>query len=61
MNKAVEQLTKGRTGVFKGNYVGVNPRNPAETIDLNEGYIENEHSSNPSFGYVLKDCIIIEN
>ena len=61
VNKAVEQLTKGRTGVFKGNYVGVNPRNPAETIDLNEGYIENEHSSNPSFGYVLKDCIIIEN
>ena len=59
--KAIDSLTRGRTKVYSGNYTGVNPRNPADTIDLNNGYEENQNSSNPSFCYVLKDCIIVEN
>lgn len=61
MQKAIESLKKGRISVFSGNYTGVNPLNPADTIDLNRGYTENEHSSNPSFGYILKDYIVVEN
>ena len=38
----------------------MNPRNPSDEIDLRNGYYENQYSSNPTFGYVLKDCILIE-
>ncbi len=61
VNNAITNLKKGRIKVFSGNYTGVNPINPADTIDLNGGYIENQYSSNPSFGYVLRDCITVEN
>ena len=47
--------------VFKGNYTGTDPSNPADTIDLSKGYIENENSSAPSFHYVLDGVIEIEN
>ena len=60
MNRAIDQLKKGRITVFSGDYTGVNPRNPGDIIDLNRGYTENETSSNPSFGYVLQNCIIID-
>ena len=58
---SIENLKKGRIKVFSGNYTGVNPINPADTIDLNTGYTECQYSSNPSFGYVLRDCITVEN
>ena len=58
---AIEGLKSGRIRVFSGNYTGVNLRNPADTIDLNGGYQENQNSSLPSFGYLLKDCIVVEN
>ena len=58
---AIENMKKGRIRVFYGNYTGVNPINPADTIDLSTGYTECQYSSNPSFGYVLRDCIIVEN
>ena len=61
INNAIEALKKGRIKVFSGNYIGVNPLNPADTIDLNAGYTENQYSSNPSFGYVLRDYITVEN
>jgi basic membrane protein A len=61
INNAIEAMKKGRIKVFSGNYIGVNPLNPADTIDLNTGYTENQYSSNPSFGYVLRDCITVEN
>ena len=61
VNNAIENLKKGRIKVFSGNYTGVNPINPADTIDLNTGYTECQYSSNPSFGYVLRDCITVEN
>ena len=59
--KTIDGLKKGRIKVFYGNYTGVNPMNPADTIDLNQEYIENQYSSRPSFNYILKDCIMIEN
>lgn len=59
--RVIENMSKGRVQVFKGNYTGVSVLNPVETIDLNEGYTENEFSSNPSFNYILKDVVIIDN
>ena len=61
VNKAIEDLKRRRLKVFIGNYIGVNPKNPGDTIDLSEGYEENQNSSNPTFGYILKDCIKVEN
>ena len=61
INNAIENMKKGKIRVFSGNYTGVNPLNPADTIDLNAGYTEHQYSSNPSFGYVLRDFITIEN
>ena len=61
VQKTIDGPKKGRIKVFSGNYIGVNPMNPADTIDLNQGYIECQYSSRPSFNYVLKDCIMIEN
>lgn len=61
VNRAIEQLKSGKISVFKGNYIGVDPLNPADTIDLNNGYVEHQYSSNPSFHYILRDYIIVEN
>ena len=61
VGKTIEEMKKGRIKVFSGNYTGVNPMNPADTIDLNNGYTECQYSSRPSFNYIQKDCIIIEN
>ncbi len=61
IDHAIANLIRGRTKVFSGNYTGVNPINPADTIDLNTGYTECQYSSNPSFGYVLRDYITVEN
>ena len=60
VNKAIENMKKGKINVFSGSYIGVNPLNPADTIDLSKGYTENENSSNPSFGYILRDYITVE-
>ena len=61
VNNAIENMKKGRIRVFYGNYTGVNPINPADTIDLSTGYTECQYSSNPTFGYVLRDYITVEN
>jgi basic membrane protein A len=60
LDKTIENLKKGRIKVFRGDYTGVNPRNAADVIDLRNGYTENQYSSNPTFGYVLKDYIFVE-
>ncbi|MBQ7558423.1 MAG: BMP family ABC transporter substrate-binding protein [Lachnospiraceae bacterium] len=61
MDKAIELFRSGYNDfVFKGNYTGVNPDDPSDTIDLKEGYEENENTSFPTFHYVLKDMITIE-
>ena len=61
MNAAIEQFKKGSADfVFKGDYIGVDPEDPSDTIDLKNGYIENENTSYPLFHYILRDVIIIE-
>ena len=61
MQRAVDQFVKGKKDfVFKGSYTGVSRGAKGETIDLSGGFVENEHSSYPSFGYVLNDVITIE-
>ncbi len=61
IDQAMEAFRKNQLDVFRGNYIGVNPDNPADTIDLNQGYAENKFSSSPSFHYILKDVITVEN
>lgn len=51
---------QGNVKVFQGEYIGVNPEDESDTIDLRKGYWENEKSSAPTFYYVLKDVITIE-
>ena len=60
MDEVIEKFKKG-TGdfVFKGDYTGVNPDNPSDTINLNTPYIENENTSYPTFNYLFKDIITI--
>ncbi len=56
-----EAFRKGGIDVFRGDYTGVDPTNEADAIDLRRGYTENENSSAPSFHYVLRDVIEVEN
>ena len=56
----IEQFRNGEIEVFKGSYTGVNPSDPADTIDLSQGYQENALSSAPRFCYVLDDVIEVE-
>ena len=61
MDKAIELFSKGSVDfVFRGDYTGVDPENPSDTIDLRNGYIENENSSYPLFSYILSDVITVE-
>ena len=55
-----QQFVDGDCEVFKGSYIGVNPDDPSDTIDLSTGYRENADSSAPTFHYVLQDIITIE-
>ena len=60
MQGAIDEFRRGNGDfVFKGNYKGVNPDNPSDTIDLKNGYIENENTSYPLFHYILTDIITV--
>lgn len=61
VDKAIENMKKGQIKVFSGNYTGVSPVDPTDTIDLLIPYNECKDSSNPTFRYVLRDCITVEN
>ena len=61
ISRAIEAFRKGKLEVFRGNYLGVDPENPDNTYDLNLGYAENRDSSSPTFRYILKDVIEVEN
>ena len=41
-------------------YLGVNVDDPEDIYDLSQGYEENRDRSAPSFNYILKDVITIE-
>ena len=61
MENAIEQFKRGSSDyVFKGDYTGVDPNNPSDTINLKNGYKENEHCSYPLFHYILNDVISID-
>lgn len=60
MDSAIQQFMKGKIDfVFKGDYVGVNPDDASDTIDLSNGYVENENTSYPTFHYIIPDIITI--
>ena len=58
--ETIEQIKNGQIHVFKGDYLGINPDDPNDTWDLNKEFPENEKSSAPSFHYILKDVITVE-
>lgn len=60
LDKAAEALKKGSIEVFKGDYIGVNPDDTSDTVDLSNGYRENDKCSWPTFNYILNDIITIE-
>lgn len=60
INELIQEFKDGKMTVFQGDYIGVNPEDPSDTIDLKEGYLENEKSSAPTFSYLLKDVITVE-
>lgn len=60
VNTIIDEFKSGDVAVFKGDYTGVDPFDDTDTIDLSKGYIENEKASAPSFHYVLKDVIEVE-
>ena len=60
INSAIEQFKRGKIDfVFKCGYIGVNPDDSSDIIDLHAGYIENENTSYPTYHYVLLDIITI--
>ncbi len=61
IDSLISRFKNGTVEVFKGNYQGVNPFDANDTIDLNKGYVENKYRSAPSFNYILKDYVIIDN
>ena len=61
MDSAIEQFKKGNVAfVYHGNYIGVDPDDPSDTIDLHTSFIENENTSYPTFHYILSEVITIE-
>lgn len=60
VDELIQQFKNGEITVFQGDYIGVNPEDPSDTIDLRKGYKENEKSSAPTFHYVLKDVITVK-
>lgn len=60
VGKTIQAFKKGKCKVFQGDYIGVNPDDDTDRIDLADGYSENKHGSAPSFYYILEDVIIVE-
>lgn len=56
----IQRFKSGNMEVFKGEYIGVDPFDSSDTIDLSKGYDENADCSAPSFHYILSDVIEIE-
>lgn len=60
VDKLIREFQQNKIQVFQGAYTGVNPNDPSDTIDLRDGYRENDKSSAPTFHYVLDDVITIK-
>ena len=59
IDRLIKDFSDESLEVFKGPYTGVDPADPSRTVDLTDGYTENENSSAPTFCYVLNDVIRI--
>jgi basic membrane protein A len=59
LNETIQNLRDGKVQVFKGDYTGINPNDPKDTVDLRGGFTENKDSSVSSFHYILKDVITV--
>ena len=59
IEETIQALRDGKVQVFKGDYTGVNPNDPKDTVDLHNGFTENQNSSVSSFHYILKDVITV--
>lgn len=60
VDRLIREFQQDKIQVFQGEYTGADPLNPSDTIDLRDGYRENDKSSAPTFHYVLDDVITIE-
>ncbi len=60
MNDTIADLKNGRCHIFVGDYVGADPDNESDTYDLSTEYHECKNSSTPTFHYILKDIVTIE-
>lgn len=60
IENAIQSFRKGKTVVYSGDFIGVNPYDEDDIYDLRKEFKENENSSAPSFCYVLKDVITVE-
>lgn len=60
VDRLIREFQQDKIQVFQGEYTGADPLNPSDTIDLRDGYHENDKSSAPTFHYVLDDVITIE-
>ncbi len=61
IDRTIDEFELGRVHVYSGNYYGVDPETPTDTINLRMEYIENRYASAPSFHYILRDIVIVEN
>lgn len=60
IEKTIQAFKKGRQNVFVGDYIGVNPYDEDDTIDLKKGFKENANGSAPTFCYILKNMITVK-
>ena len=59
IEQTIREFETKKLIVFKGDYTGVDPYDPTDTIDHKEGYAENAETSAPAFHYVLDNVIEI--
>lgn len=60
IEKTIQGFKKGKISVFHGDYIGINPYDENDTYNLKKEYHENKTSSSPTFNYILKDIITID-
>lgn len=60
LDTTINTLKTNNVEVFSGNYIGINPEDENDTYDLNTPYQENSVSSAPTFRYVIRDIITVE-
>ena len=60
LRETVQALKDGKVQIFSGAYTGADPNDPSDVYDLRTPYPENAVSSAPTFHYVLRDVITVD-